>query len=164
MNMLAADIYSRVMSALTFLSQGRTLTSACAEAGLSAVTLQKYVNSTPELRDAFIEAEQSGYDTLADILLNIFEDSTYGHTETKKAKIISDNIKWYLARKRPSQYGDRTIVETHITADKAIVEALSRGRERAEKAVLEDVAYKVLDTAVGQIAMDAIAEELREFI
>lgn len=158
---LTTEIYPRVMHALSLLSQGYTLTRACDTAGISAGTLQKHVANVPELQEAYGEAEQRGYDTLADILLEIHVHPYYGTTSDAKAKLISDNIKWYLARKRPSQYGDRTIVETHITADKAIVEALARGRERAENGTIEDATYKVIENKVSE---QLVPDELKPFL
>jgi hypothetical protein len=165
--MLPATIYPRVMHVLTLISQGLTLTTACEQAQIPTSTLLKHVQTAPELQDAYVEAEQRGLDTLADILLNIFSDPHYGQSDPRRAQILSNNIQWYLARKRPSQYGDRQIIETHITADKAIVEALSRGRERAERAALDDVPYTVVsETPIKRAEIDLalVPPELREFV
>jgi hypothetical protein len=148
MTALATDTYSRVLSVITLLSQGRTLTEACDESRINFATFRQYVNNVPELTALFTDAEQRGYDVMADALLNIFDPGhKYGETEPKRAKIISDNIKWYLARKRPQLYGDKSIVEHQITADKTIVEALSRGKETVSRAVLEGVTYSVVEDA-----------------
>lgn len=153
---LATDMYPKVLGVLTLLSQGRTLTEACDDQRISFHAFRQYVNAVPELSGLYTDAEQRGYDVMADALLNIFGDPKYGETEPKRAKIISDNIKWYLARKRPALYGDRSIVEHQITADKTIVEALSRGKEAVAKAVLEDVAYNVVEAV-------ALPPELKQF-
>lgn len=144
---LATDMYPKVLSVLTLLSQGRTLTAACDECKITFHSFRQYVNAVPELSGMYADAEQRGYDVMADALLNIFGDGQYGETEPKRAKIMSDNIKWYLARKRPALYGDRSIVEHQITADKTIVEALSRGKEAVSRAVIEGVAYSVIEDA-----------------
>jgi hypothetical protein len=153
------------MQVLTLVSEGRTLTTACDQLQIAPITVLKYVQNAPELQDAYMEAEQRGLDTLADVLLNIFSDPHYGQSDPRRAKILSENIQWYLARKRPSQYGDRQIIETHITADKAIVEALSRGKERAERGTLDDVPYTVVsDEPIKRLDPATVPPELREFV
>jgi hypothetical protein len=149
MSVLATNAYPQVLGVITLLSQGRTLTEACDECRITFSSFRAYVNAVPELTALFTDAEQRGYDVMADALLNIFDPGNkYGETEPKRAKIISDNIKWYLARKRPALYGDKSIVEHQITADKTIVEALSRGKDTVSKAVLEDVTYRVVEDVV----------------
>ena len=144
-----ADYYPRVMHAISLLGQGHTLTAACDAAGVTVSTLHATCRATPELQELYNDAEQRGYDRMADILLTIDTDPLYGTTDPRKMKIVSDNIKWYLSRKRPQQYGERVVVETNITADRAIIDALERGRQRALTArVIEDVAYEVIDDAV----------------
>jgi hypothetical protein len=156
--MVPMDVYPLVMKAIDDIGNGRTLTRACDAAGLSVATFKRYVTDTPELHDLFNDAEQRGHDALADILLEIDSHPVYGSTDPKQQKVVSDNIKWFLARKRPQQYGDRVIVENKITADKAIIDALSRGAQRAIAAkVLEGVTYTVIDA-------DAIDVDLLDFI
>jgi len=147
---LPVDIYPRVMAALNFISQGHTISASCDKAGLSYTAFKKYVDSTPELLDVFTDAEQRGYDRMADALLQIDSDLVYGSSDPKKMKIISDNIKWYLSRKRPAQYGERVTVEHNITADRAIIDALERARQRSIGGEVIDAAY----TVVGEIVQD----------
>lgn len=154
-------IYPNIMRVLTLLSQGHSITKACDACNISASQFHKHIHSQPDLEELFLDAEQRGFDTMADALLEIFTHPLYGESDDKKAKVISENIKWYLAKKKPSSYGDRQIVETHITADKAIVEALSRGRERAERGVIEDATYKVIE---DQFDIEKLAPELRQFV
>lgn len=160
--MLPYDVFPRVQAALGYLARGYTLTRACDTAQLSPSTFRRWIETSPELKDQFSDAEQRGYDTMADVLLDIFADPHLGQTDATKAKIISDNIKWYLARKRPAQYGDRTLVDIHVTADKAIVEALARGRERAEHGQIEDAAFTVIPSLPSK-QTDDIPDELKQF-
>ena len=125
------DYLPRVMRAIDLIGQGYTQTRACDLAGITVVTFRKYVKAAPELQDIFDDAEQRGHDALADVLLDIRENDIYGTTDPKEQRVISDNIKWFLARKRPSQYGDRLMVDHKVTLDRVIVDALQRGMERA---------------------------------
>lgn len=171
---LPVDIFPNVMRALDNISQGHTLTAACDLANVSVTAFKKYVSNTSELHDLFNEAEQRGYDRMADALLTIDTDPVYGTTDPKKMKILSDNIKWYLSRKRPAQYGERVIVENNITADRAIIDALERGKQRAiQAAVINDVAYEVVQDvllptpkakAVDPVQIDGLDPELRQFV
>lgn len=150
MSNIAQNIYANIMQALDLISQGETPTKACDKAGVSTATLRKYCLQDPVLKELSDEAHQRGHDTMADVLLHIDTDDRYGSTNPQVMRVISDNIKWYLSRKNPQQYGEKVTIENKITADKAIVEALSRGKQRAlegviNKEVAEDVAYQVVD-------------------
>ena len=148
MTNLLQDVYMRVMHALDLISQGKTETVACDEARISKDTLELYTARDPNLADMATNARARGFDTLADILLHIDTDLEYGSSDPKVMKVLSDNIKWYLSRKNAPKYGDRLTVENIITADKTIVEALSRGKQRALEGVvatvIEDVVFKVV--------------------
>lgn len=78
---------------------------------------------------------------MADILLEMETNPVYGSSDPQKMKIISENIKWLLSRRRPSQYGDKVTVEHNVTADAAIVEMLARGRDRANSLMIEEAEY-----------------------
>lgn len=123
--------FPKVMRALELIADGRTVRRACDDVKISIASFTRIVNDVPEFKELYAEAEQRGYDNMAEILLNIDTDPQYGSSDTKQQKIISDNIKWFLSRKRPSQYGDKVEITHVITADKAIIGALERGRQRA---------------------------------
>src|SRR5688572_8020453 len=145
------DNYTKVINVIVLISQGHTLTSACDEQRISFDVFRREVNKVPELSALFVDAEQRSYDVMADALLDPFgvrQANTYGEQDPKRAKIMSDNIKWYLARKRPYQYGDKSIIEHQFTADKTIVEALQRGKDNVMKALVEDATYSVVEDTV----------------
>lgn len=155
---LPFDTMGAVLRVIKLVSQGHTLTDACDKASVSYSTFRQHVNANAELSAIWTDAEQRGYDVMADMLLNIFTDTLYGESEPKKAKIISDNIKWYLARKRPHLYGDKSVVEHQFTADKTIVEALQRGRDAVANAVI-DATYTVIKEEVAA----TLPPELEQF-
>lgn len=161
MNLPLADKYVQVLSVLDQLSKGMPVTRACDEQGISIATFKHYVANIPDLKQYYEDCEQRGYDALADVLLDIRGHPFYGSTNPQEQKVLSENIKWILARRRPLQFGDRMTVDHNhnITADKAIVEALSKGRERAESAVV-DAAYVVVEDTVRLTVEDAYKEFL----
>lgn len=128
---LPYDYYPAVLHALELLSQGRTKTRACDEANITLATFESYVKNIPELTEMFTEAEQRSYDAMAEALVDIDNHAIHGQSDPKMAKVISDNIKWLLSKRRSKEYGERITVDHTITADKAITDALAAGRKRA---------------------------------
>ena len=127
---LPYNYYPAVLFAIEKISQGRTKTYACDEANISISVFESYVNKSQELQDLLTEAETRGYDAMADMLLTIDHKGVYAQSDAKMAKVISENIKWLLGRRRQKQYGDKMVVEHNITADRAITDALAAGRNR----------------------------------
>ncbi len=152
----------KVLNVLEHMCQGHTLTKACDLERIAVVTFKQYVTASPELQVQFEAAEQRGLDTLADLLINPFDNLIFGDTDVKKIRIICENIKWFLSRKRPTQYGDKSIVEHQITADRQIIDALQRGKERAIQGVIENVAYEVVSEA--PMTKDNLPPELLQFV
>lgn len=149
MSTLPAHIYEGVMKALDLISQGYTPTKACDQARISTYWLKRAIADDALLSELAADAFERGYDTLADALLHIDTDATYGTSDPKKMKIISDNIKWYLEKRDNRRYGQKVLIENKITADRAIVDALARGKQRAIEAttatVVDAVAVELLD-------------------
>lgn len=128
---LPYDYYPLVMKAIGLLSEGRSKTRACDEAGITIAVFDNYIKSNPAMQDLFIEAEQRSYDAMADALLEIDNHKIYGQSDAKMANVISSNIKFVLSKRRPKEYGDRITVDHNVTMDKAIIDALTAGRRRA---------------------------------
>lgn len=155
---LPYDYYPAVMGAIDLISQGYTKTHACDEMKIRIPTFESHVKSSPQLQELLHEAETRGYDAMADALLRIDNDTIYGQSDPKMAKVISDNIKWLLARRRQKEYGDRVTVQHNITADKAITEALIAGRNRAALASQSD--YIDVTPVVVEPSDDEIMAEI----
>lgn len=130
---------------------------------ISVATFKQYIAADKHLQAEFENAEQRGYDTLADLLVNPFDNRIFGDTDVKKIKVICDNIKWFLSRKRPTQYGDKSIVEHQITADRAIIDAMQAGKQRVIDSVITDVVYSVVETETQPVKA-ALPPELLQFI
>lgn len=165
---LPIDYYPLVMKALDLISQGRTVSAATDAAGIPYSTFRSYVDKTPELQQIFNECEQRGYDRMADTLVEIdVTCAIAGVTDPKVMKVLSDNIRWFLSRKRPQQYGERVTVTHNITADKAITDALMRGRERAMGTLIEDATYTVVEQVVlpdAAVPIQELDDELLQFV
>lgn len=128
---LPYDTYPLVTKAIMLLSEGRTKTRACDEAGISISVFDNYIKSNPAMEDLYREAEQRSYDAMADALLEIDNHKIYGQSDAKMANVISSNIKFLLGKRRPKEYGERITVDHNVTMDKAIIDALTAGRRRA---------------------------------
>lgn len=161
-------IYTQCMGAIDLISQAWTETAACDECRISVRAFRKYTEENDELRELRDEAIVRGYDRMADKLLDPFGDKLYGDSDPKRAKLVSDNMKWLLARRRPDQYSERVKIEHTVTADRAIIEALERGRERVSSMVIDtvarDITPRVLSAPLPVIDLDVIDDELQQFV
>lgn len=110
--------------------QGVLLTKACATFGVTLASLRRMVGEFPELSEMLRDAEQDFNDALAEAMLQIDSDPTWGSTDPKIMAVLSKNIQWYLARKDRERYGDKVEVVTSTTADQAILGALRAAIER----------------------------------
>lgn len=128
---LPYDVYPLVMKAISLLSEGRSKTRACDEAGISIAVFDNYIKNNQAMGDLFREAEQRSYDAMADALLEIDNHKIYGQSDAKMANVISGNIKFVLSKRRPKEYGERITVDHNVTMDRAIIDALTAGRRRA---------------------------------
>jgi hypothetical protein len=117
----------KIMRAIRLIGEGRTVSEAIDETKISSWHWHKWTKTEP-LNSLLQEALQRSYDVMAEMLVNIDKH----HAEPAMASVISKNIQWFLSRRRPQTYGDRAILEHHITASKEVIEALTRARERAQ--------------------------------
>lgn len=153
------DFYPAVLAAIDLMSQGYTKTHACDTQNIRVATFDQYVNRDTQLQELAHEAETRGYDALADALVRIDSNEMHGCSDPKMAKVLSDNIKWLLSKRRSKEYGERITVNHNITADKAITDALAAGKHRAlaaQESVIIDVT-----PVVEQTEEEILAEILR---
>lgn len=120
------------LNAIGFIEQGRTLTMACELAGIPYAQFLYVLDNNETLRDMYAAAERRAYDMMAEALLEIDKHPIYGQSDPKMAAIVSKNIQWFLSKRRATVYGEKITVEHTITADKAILDALQRGKARAQ--------------------------------
>ena len=125
------DVYPAVLHAIELIRQGETRTQACLKSNIPVSTLQTCAEKNRDVAAMIQEAEQLGHDAMADALVNIDNDIKHGTTDPKLAKIKSDNIKWFLSKKNPKNFGDRVVVEHNVTMDVAITARLDAARSRS---------------------------------
>ena len=129
------DIMPKVTMAIEHIAQGYTKTHACDEVGISIAIFDRTVAASDELQVMLGEATERSYDAMADALLRIDNHELYGHSNPQMAKVMSDNIKWLLSKRKAKTYGDKLEVTHNITADRQLIDALNQGRERATLAL-----------------------------
>ena len=127
---ISYDVYPRVLEALELISQGLTKTQACDDARVSVAQFDSCIDRDPELQTLRQEAETRGHDALADALINIDNHRVHGQSDPKMAKVISENIKWYLGKKDNKRFGDKVEVQHSLTLDRTIVDVLAAARYR----------------------------------
>lgn len=137
---LAYDYYPAILYAIEQISQGQTLTKACDVSNIGIGTFKNWIKDSAELTAQYDEAVQRGHDAMAEALINIDNNQHHRHSDPKMAKVVSDNIKWYLAKKKPKEFGHNVSVEVSGSIDLAIVNALEAAKNRvAELAAPEDL-------------------------
>jgi hypothetical protein len=137
------SVYIKLVSIIQKVAEGTTLKSACAQFSIPRVEAMRAIRSDTRLTEMLQAAQQDHQDTLSETLLKIDNDLEYGHTDPKMAKVVSENIKWYLARNNPAKFGERIKVETTHTADSVILAALNAAKAR----VIDVTDYKVIAEA-----------------
>lgn len=128
---LAYDYYPLVLRVLELISQGETETRACDTVRITVIAYRKYIQATPELQEIEADAFARGRDAMADMLMHIDDDRLYGRSDSKMAKVISENIKWLLSKRDPKNFGDKMEVTHNVTMDKAIIQQLELARTRS---------------------------------
>lgn len=134
---LPYDFYPAVLYALDKMGQGETRTRACDQANINIATFENYLKNDPKLQMLAIEAERRGYDAMADALLRPDNHETYGQTNPQMAKVVSDNIKWFLSRKDPKRFGEKIEIKHELTLDRAITDAMNAARRRVQDRTIE---------------------------
>jgi hypothetical protein len=105
-------------------AEGAKLKEICAQIGITVGTLSTWLSDNPDFLSQFSRASQEGYDLLAEELLEI--PDTY--EDINRGRLKSDNIKWILARRAASKYGDKVTLDINQTVSigAALSEALAR--------------------------------------
>lgn len=135
---LPYDYYPAVLYAIGEISQGRTVTDACDRANISLRVFESYLSRDPDLKAEYDDAIQRSYDAMADALVNIDNHKIHGQSDSKMAKVISDNIKWVLSKRDSKRFGERIEVKHSVSLDRAITDALNAARFRVNPELIED--------------------------
>lgn len=150
------DIYPVILKVLSEFEGGQTLTRSCRNAGITVRVFKKWVADSQELTDLYEEADTLGYDAMAEALVNIDNHEIHGTSDAKMAAVISKNIQWLLERRKPREYGNKVSVEVNIAADRAITDALNRGKQRAlAGSAVPLIAAEVVDAIFEEVSDEA---------
>lgn len=161
------DTYSLVIAAIDQIAQGHTKTAACEMVGVSVRTFNHVVKQDELLAELFEAAEDQSYDVMADSLVNISDNTLFGTTDPRLAAVVSKNVQWLLAHRRKKKYGEVVTVEHDIKADKEIIDALQRGRERAEGRLIEGEIVNQAPRIASRIVhdfVDVVVEDIEDDI
>lgn len=167
---LPYDYLPAVLYAIEQVSLGDPKSMACDKANISVATFDRYIKSNPELQELYNEADVRGSDALADALVNIDNHKRFGRTDPKMAKVISENIKWLLSKRKSKQYGERVQVEHNVTMDKAIIAALTAGRKRVSSLPAPEHVIDVVQVEDGSYRsftdaeLEGIPEDARQWL
>ena len=122
-------IVPKVMEAIRWITEGKLPVEARELTGLSHAQWNKWTKIEP-LATFLAEAMTDGRDHMAQMLVRMDKDPTMP-VDPRWGKIISENIKWYLSKMDTRRYGDKVQIDHHISADKEILMALDRAKERS---------------------------------
>lgn len=156
------DYYPAVLYAIDQISQGQTVTHACDLANIAFKTFDSYVSRDPALKEMYEDAQQRGFDALADALINIDNHKLHGQSNPQMAKVVSDNIKWVLSKRDQKRFGEKMQITHEITADKAIIAALEAGKRRTALPAPDvvDVTYEEVPATLPPTDDDMMRELL----
>lgn len=105
------------------LSQGKSLRKAAQDEGIAASTVLDWKNERPEFCEQYTRARETGYQLLADELVEIADDGSadsYVDADGKvrtdaevvaRSRLRLDTRKWLLSKMLPKVYGDKVTQE-----------------------------------------------------
>lgn len=106
------------------IAAGAQLTVAAEECGISVSAVVAWRLARPDFDKAVNDALVMSYEALADSLITIPDQEGDPH----RLRLKSENIKWLLARRFASRYGDKVSIDVAGTVDLnlAIAEGMKR--------------------------------------
>jgi len=76
---------------------------------------------------------------LVDALLDIRDHELYGSEDPREQRVVSDNIKWILARKDRARFGPQTsTLQIKSESSQNIIDALQRAEKRVRDEITEE--------------------------
>lgn len=137
------------MNVIYRVANGETVRKACADCGTTTLAFRHALTLEPELEKLFKEAVEAGNDEMADMLVNINEIEA----DPRFARIVSDNMKWLLERRKPDKYGQRVQVSMDNNATKALLAALDLAIGRVPSATMPQISDRahVVDVDVEYV-------------
>lgn len=144
-------------------SKGETMLSICNAVDINPQTLMNWRKADPLFDSDILCALEVGFEIQADSLLTIYDTEQ----DTNKARGKSDNLKWVLARRAASRYGDKITMDVNNTIDikGALLDAKARvgqllqsAQSRIEQAI--DVTPQLADTATDNESVEETDPDL----
>lgn len=141
---------------LFHLRDGKTLTEICKIEGMPhRVTVWEWTDKFPEFGNAYAHARVTQQHIWADEIMTRSRDESRDYyyddkgnrrsdnTGVQRDKLITDNMKWLMARLAANQYGDKITtehtgsVEYKTTVDRPSKETPEQWQERVNKQLIE---------------------------
>lgn len=115
--------------------------------GVSVGQFQSVLESDISFAARFARARATGHDEKAETLLTIPDEEP----DVQKARLKSDNVKWFLAKLKPETYGDRIDLNVNQTVDigGALADARARLLPTQQTEQIKDV-QPLVDSSINQ--------------
>jgi len=105
--------------------QGKRLVDIRKELNIGSYEFWDLRENNTDFASAFARARKDGIDDLTETLLTIPDDEP----DVQRARLKSDNIKWYASKAKPEVYGDK--LDLTVTNNVDLNSALEAARARA---------------------------------
>lgn len=109
---------------IALLLEGNNQIAALREIGVNAQALVDFLSLNPGVKDSYVSAKENGFDAMADSLLSMHETIQ----DAQKARLASENKRWYLSKRAAHKYGDR--MEVNMTGQIDLNAALAEATKR----------------------------------
>lgn len=94
--------------------EGKTFAQIAEAIGVSVSTLDRARSDLTQFREELSRARDVGFEVRAESLLTLPTDDDL---DVNRARLLSDNIKWYLARIKRETYGDKLDLNVNQQVD-----------------------------------------------
>lgn len=124
------EIGARICS---LVAEGETIKNVSKIMEINRATIFEWVQKYPAFADAIARAKILGADALADQLLAVSDECPDVH----RARLKSDNLKWYIRCLNPARYGER--IDVNVTETVNVRDALTAARARLVRPIRDQL-------------------------
>ena len=96
---------------LADIADGDSVLKACSKRNISKKSFWKYIGTSEELRNQYIQATQIRGESAVDRIEEELEKLDSGMSDAGKARVKIDTLKWLACKFYPKQYGDKQEIE-----------------------------------------------------
>ena len=122
---MAAITIKQAQAVIDDIYAGTGLKQALSNQGVVNSTFYQFIATVPALANDYTRAQQARAEMLVDEIVHISDTEP----DVNRARLMSDNRKWYASKMQPLKYGERMELNVNQTID--IAGALSIARQRA---------------------------------